>query len=528
MLLAWAECFALNSKESVIRCKTDLVACGWVSKEVMEAYGQAIYRGSPFDLAAHMDVSGRGPCIQRKGSNSFHLINDSLQLMTVIAERDAALLEKNTAMAEKMAAITERDAALMQRDIALSDRDQAILGRDAAMAALARLEREAPGRSRRKAHSSNSTGLLNGSKLLQRVGLAENSTGAADCQSSGVHASHSGIMVLDGSDHHTGMHGVGNEGEPPVQIFLRQKRKAPDLMDGPFKSKPSRAPPKKIRNWQLIQQGHQQEGMVQVDDEDEEGQIPESALVIHGGARAASAPTPIPYCSCTGVNQQCYRWGNGGWQSACCTTMISMHPLPMNPKKRGSRLAGRKMSAGAFEKLLEKLASEGANISYPVDLREHWAKHGTNRYVTLRWHFEANFIISARYFYGCPARLPPLRRIALPCCGAFEGLWVSIYLLEERYLKYCAVTWSSLIPKVWMFICGPARCCGSLFLQPESNSSSLAPGHCEKQIGCHPMQAFCRLYTKWWKTCGGPVWHGILIVAGDLVLTSYKDTKSDY
>ncbi|KAJ1389960.1 GAGA-binding transcriptional activator [Sesbania bispinosa] len=29
---------------------------------------------------------------------------------------------------------------------------------------------------------------------------------------------------------------------------------------------------------------------------------------------------PAPVCSCTGVPRQCYKWGNGGWQSACCTT----------------------------------------------------------------------------------------------------------------------------------------------------------------------------------------------------------------
>ena len=40
--------------------------------------------------------------------------------------------------------------------------------------------------------------------------------------------------------------------------------------------------------------------------------------------------------------------GNGGWQSACCTTMMSMYPLPMNPNKKGYRFPGRKMSAGAF------------------------------------------------------------------------------------------------------------------------------------------------------------------------------------
>ncbi|OMO60792.1 GAGA binding-like protein [Corchorus capsularis] len=93
---------------------------------------------------------------------------------------------------------------------------------------------------------------------------------------------------------------------------------------------------------------------------------------------------PIPVCSCTGTPQQCYRWGCGGWQSACCTTNVSMYPLPMSTKRRGARIAGRKMSQGAFKKVLEKLAAENYNFSNPIDLRTHWARHGTNKFVTIR------------------------------------------------------------------------------------------------------------------------------------------------
>ncbi|CAA6659363.1 unnamed protein product [Spirodela intermedia] len=82
---------------------------------------------------------------------------------------------------------------------------------------------------------------------------------------------------------------------------------------------------------------------------------------------------PTPVCSCTGTPQQCYRWGIGGWQSACCTTTVSMYPLPMSTKRRGARI-----------KVLEKLAGEGYNLSNPIDLSAHWAKHGTNKYVTIR------------------------------------------------------------------------------------------------------------------------------------------------
>lgn len=108
-----------------------------------------------------------------------------------------------------------------------------------------------------------------------------------------------------------------------------------------------------------------------------------TALVINGIDFDISG-IPIPVCSCTGIPQQCYRWGCGGWQSACCTTSISVYPLPMSTKRRGARIAGRKMSQGAFKKVLEKLAAEGYNLSNPIDLRTHWAKHGTNKFVTIR------------------------------------------------------------------------------------------------------------------------------------------------
>ncbi|KAG8500074.1 hypothetical protein CXB51_004515 [Gossypium anomalum] len=76
--------------------------------------------------------------------------------------------------------------------------------------------------------------------------------------------------------------------------------------------------------------------------------------------------------------------GACGWQSACCTTNVSMYPLPMSTKRRGARIAGQKMSQGAFKKVLEKLAAEDYNLSNPIDLRSHWARHGTNKFVTIR------------------------------------------------------------------------------------------------------------------------------------------------
>ncbi|XP_010554362.1 PREDICTED: protein BASIC PENTACYSTEINE2-like isoform X2 [Tarenaya hassleriana] len=106
-------------------------------------------------------------------------------------------------------------------------------------------------------------------------------------------------------------------------------------------------------------------------------------VVINGVSMDISGLS-VPVCTCTGTPQQCYRWGCGGWQSACCTTNISMYPLPMSTKRRGARISGRKMSQGAFKKVLEKLAAEGYNFANPIDLKSHWARHGTNKFVTIR------------------------------------------------------------------------------------------------------------------------------------------------
>jgi hypothetical protein len=73
-------------------------------------------------------------------------------------------------------------------------------------------------------------------------------------------------------------------------------------------------------------------------------------IMINGISMDISSVFPIPVCSCTGSPQQCYRWGCGGWQSACCTTCISVHPLPISTKRRGTSIEGRKMSLGALRK----------------------------------------------------------------------------------------------------------------------------------------------------------------------------------
>ncbi|KAI5656410.1 hypothetical protein M9H77_25203 [Catharanthus roseus] len=105
---------------------------------------------------------------------------------------------------------------------------------------------------------------------------------------------------------------------------------------------------------------------------------------VYNAAKFDFSKVPPPVCSCTGVARGCYKCGTCGWQSSCCTTTISQYPLPMSPSKPGARLGGRKMTTGVYTKLLCRLATEGADLSYPVDLKHHWAKHGTNKFVTIK------------------------------------------------------------------------------------------------------------------------------------------------
>ncbi|KAL8218528.1 hypothetical protein R6Q57_021901 [Mikania cordata] len=163
--------------------------------------------------------------------------------------------------------------------------------------------------------------------------------------------------------------GTGNSGRDGGSLRKRGSTTAPKASGSrkPKKTRKTPSTPKENGN----PSGHRAKTIKNVD-------------VVINGIDMDMSGIPIPVCTCTGAPQQCYRWGLGGWQSACCTTTISMYPLPMSTKRRGARIAGRKMSQGAFKKVLEKLASEGYNFASAIDLRTYWAKHGTNKFVTIR------------------------------------------------------------------------------------------------------------------------------------------------
>ncbi|KAL0326790.1 UNVERIFIED_CONTAM: protein BASIC PENTACYSTEINE2 [Sesamum angustifolium] len=91
---------------------------------------------------------------------------------------------------------------------------------------------------------------------------------------------------------------------------------------------------------------------------------------------------PIPVCSCTGTPQQCYRWGCGVGSLLVAPQLYRC--IHCHEHKTWGELL-RKMSQGAFKKVLEKLAAEGYNFANPIDLRTYWAKHGTNKFVIISY-----------------------------------------------------------------------------------------------------------------------------------------------
>lgn len=297
-----------------------------------------------------LDIEDWGTCEESMNDHP------ALKLMAVIAERDVAILERDTAIAEKKAAYAERDVALLQREVAISDRNSALLERDAAAAALGY-----SGQINLSGQRSPSCGTLVGIKV-QSVGQVFPDPDSESLVA-GQHKQKNQADYRIKGERESPSNRVFNGYEPITPAFKIQQKKG--------------ATTGQATNGLLAVVKHE---MRDQDYTENKTTFDTSALPITFDASAL----PIPVCSCTGVPQQCYRWGSGGWQSACCTTSISMYPLPMNPNKRGARLGGRKMSGGAFAKLLARLIADGYSLEYPVDLKNHWAKHGTNRYIRIQ------------------------------------------------------------------------------------------------------------------------------------------------
>ncbi|XP_010526572.1 PREDICTED: protein BASIC PENTACYSTEINE4-like [Tarenaya hassleriana] len=237
------------------------------------------------------------------------------KIMSILAERDAAIHERNEAISAKGEALAARDDALQQRDKALSERDNALMQRDNALAALQYGENHLPS---------------------SRNGMAEEA-------------------VRAGETHIPEAFPISTE-TANTKKSKRKKEKKPPVQS---KDLNLRAGKKCRTDW-------------------------ESTDVGLNLITFEETTMPVPICTCTGSAHQCYKWGNGGWQSSCCTTTLSQYPLPQMPNKRHSRMGGRKMSGSVFTRLLSRLAAEGHDLSCPVDLKYYWARHGTNRYITIK------------------------------------------------------------------------------------------------------------------------------------------------
>ncbi|KAL1812529.1 hypothetical protein ACET3Z_022594 [Daucus carota] len=294
--------------------------------------------------------------------------------MAIMAERDAAIRERNMALEERKRAFAERDMAMLQRDAALQERDSAIRERDEAMATL----RYKGGSSVNENNMSSdipNNGVGRGTKSIQQ----DQQMHIMYDMSSGKYSP--GDIMTDSYQ----INDVPTEHVKARKVKQTEENK--ELPKKPVKSR--RVSRKGAENLKKeISASASDICKIEQDlgaDENQGSQIAgwKDSLELNQVNFDDSA-MPIPVCSCTGVPQPCYKWGNGGWQSACCTTTMSMYPLPQVSNKRYSRVGGRKMSGGAFSKLLTRLHDEGYDLSSPLDLKDHWAKHGTNRYSTVK------------------------------------------------------------------------------------------------------------------------------------------------
>ncbi|MCO5563601.1 hypothetical protein L7F22_017248 [Adiantum nelumboides] len=337
----------------------------------------------------HMDSDGRMAmrCIMAPDQAEHLALKEyaRMKLMQVIAERDAAMVERDNVLAEKKAAFEERASAFLQRDIAYAERDAAMVERDHAMAALENARgHRALGWNQFKRQPE----LKGRDSTLLQMSLPSGPFMVEEPHSFNGDPAMLSFITNNPEKMQPMQQPQQSGGKAKKKDGTKSKRERKVPAASPDGQKPE---PKKKRG---DSNNRAQEGGVPlilpvVPYLGQESEQPPQKNEMHHFVPEQkdlnfTVTTPIPYCSCTGTSQPCYRWGNGGWQSACCTNTLSVHPLPMNPFKKGYRLPGRKMSAGAFQKLVKRLTQEGADLSQPIDLKNYWAKHGTNRYITIK------------------------------------------------------------------------------------------------------------------------------------------------
>ncbi|GAB4837826.1 Protein BASIC PENTACYSTEINE4-like [Ancistrocladus abbreviatus] len=285
--------------------------------------------------------------VQQHHPKDQNALNLNKKILNIIAERDAAIEERNRALFEKKKALEERDAALSQRNVAIKERNDAIMERDNALNALQSAMSHPWG-----------FGIQRGTKRNHQQSGNHASMADAPYDEREMQA----VDVLRrtmAESEATKSHQVKQTKEDKMAASVALKPRKGKQLGEDLNRKAASTGLKSKNDWV-----GQDLGLNQV-------HFDESVM-------------PVPGCSCTGVFRHCYKWGNGGWQSSCCTTTMSQYPLPQMPNKRYARKGGRKMSGSVFTRLLSRLASEGYDFSLPVDLKDHWSKHGTNRYITIK------------------------------------------------------------------------------------------------------------------------------------------------
>ncbi|XP_011037231.1 PREDICTED: protein BASIC PENTACYSTEINE4-like [Populus euphratica] len=272
------------------------------------------------------------------------------KIMTILIERDDAIRERNLALAEKKEALAARDEAIQQREKALVERDKALMERDNALASIQCRENAM--------NYPLSGGSQRGSKRIPHP----------------VYHSSDMSEALDSGEMHV-TNALPLSSVPAENAKSRQTKRSKENKAVGLKA--AKSPWKGNRvSEDLNKQGASDGKKIKVEWDSQDVGL----NLINFDETTMTAPV----CSCTGVPRQCYKWGSGGWQSACCTTTLSSYPLPQMPNKRRARVGGRKMSGNVFTRLLSRLAAEGHDLSIPLDLKDYWARHGTNRYITIK------------------------------------------------------------------------------------------------------------------------------------------------
>lgn len=274
------------------------------------------------------------PQYQPKDANTVQ----SKRFMSIMIERNTAIRERNAAIAEMKEALIARDEAMKQRDEAIAERDRAQKMRDIAVEDLKHLENAVNSRqfaANEMKRTQNHQPDFADAHITDAIPLSSITAEAVrtSCQSKQSKQNSRGLMRKKGKTTRAGEVSSSYSNASAARKFRSE--------------------------W---------------DDQD----VGLNLIAFD------ESTMPGPVCSCTGEAHPCYKWGNGGWQSSCCTTMISMYPLPQMPNRRHARISGRKMSGSVFTRLLTRMARAGHDLSVPLDLKDYWARHGTNRYIIIK------------------------------------------------------------------------------------------------------------------------------------------------